>query len=245
MRCRLTVVVVVAIGLGMSSPGSAQSEPQLPRQYLAVKLGLSIGGSLAAHIDASTLKHSKVDAPFVLPAIDRDSRLKSASPLAEIDYLFAAYRHLALGPLLGLHSWRSETGEALGEATSLGFDVGLIVQPRLPLGPRFELYLSIPLSLTLSILNEYKAWTELQYLNKGNAERVDPAYGWGIGAVLGARYALTSSVGVLLELGWQRYAVTHDVQFRSTDTPDDTGSGATLGLELATSQFRVNAGVYF
>jgi hypothetical protein len=245
MRGSLTIVVVVTTGLLLSSRGSAQSEPQLPAQYLSVKLGLSIGGSLSAHSDARTLKASEDDMPVQLAPIDRDNGLKSASPLAEVAYLFSAHRFFALGPLLGLHSWRSEAGSALGESSSFGVDLGLVLQPRLPLGKRFELYVSIPLSLTLSILNEYKAWTELQYGDRGAAESVDPTYGWGVGVLVGARYAITSSVGLLLELGWQRYAFTHEVQYRLSSVLDPMGSGSSLDLELATSQFRVNAGVFF
>jgi len=245
MRGSLTIVVVVATGLVLSSRGSAQSNPQLPAQYLAVKLGLSIGGSLTAHSDARTLKASEDDMPVQLAPIDRDNGLKSASPLAEVAYLFSAHRFFAIGPLLGLHSWRSEAASTLGESTSLGVDLGLILQPRIPLGSRFELYLSIPLNLTLSILNEYRTWTEVQHGDQGAAESVDPAYGWGIGVLVGARYAITSGVGLLLELGWQRYAFTHEVQYRLSSTLDEMGSGTGLDLDLVTSQFRVNAGVFF
>jgi hypothetical protein len=244
MRGSLTIVVV-AVGVLLSSRGAAQSGPHLPEQYLAVKLGLSIAGSVDVHSDGRMLKHSEDDPAIALAAVDKESNLQSASLAAEVDYLFSAHRFLALGALFGFHSWHSEAADQTGESTSYGFDVGLIVQPRLPLSAQFELYLSVPVGLTLSLLNEYKTWTEFQHLDQGVAEDVDPAYGYGVGVMLGARYALSGRFGVLLEFGYQRFAFTHDIAFRIRDNIDAMGSGTGLGVDLATSQFRVNAGVFF
>src|SRR3954451_14165603 len=160
MRGSLTIVVVVTAGLLLSSRGSAQSEPQLPPQYLAIKLGLALAGSVHAHVDGRMLKAGEEDMPVSLATIDRDSALEIPGPFVEIEYLFSAYRMLALGPLLGFHSWRSTAAASAHEDPSFGVDLGFIIQPRLPLGRRFELYLSIPLSLTLGVLNEYRTWTQ-------------------------------------------------------------------------------------
>jgi hypothetical protein len=244
MRGRLTIVVV-SVGALLSSRGAAQSEPHLPEQYLAVKVGLSIGGSVNVHSDGRTLKHSDGEQVIAVAPVDEKSNLASASLAAEVDYLFSAHRYLALGGLFGLHSWHSEAADRTGEASSFGLDVGLVIQPRLPLSSRVEFYLSVPLSLTLSLLNEYKTWTERQHTDQGVAEDVDPAYGFGVGVMLGARYALRGRFGVLLELGYQRFAFTHDVNFRIGEDIDPMGSGTRLGLDLVTQQFRLNAGVFF
>lgn len=244
MRRSLTIVVV-AIGVMLSSRGAAQSEPRLPAQYLAVKAGLSIGGSLNVHSDGRMLENSDGEPVIALAPVEKDPNLQSASLAAEVDYLFSAHRFLALGGLFGLHSWHSEAADLTGESTSFGFDVGFVIQPRLPLSSRFELYLSVPLSLTLSLLNEYKAWTELQHLDQGVAEDVDQAYGFGVGVMLGARYALSGRFGVLLEFGYQRFAFSHEVNFRLHEDPPMMGSGTSLGLDMVTQQFRLNAGVFF
>lgn len=249
MRGSLTTAVVLAIGLLSSSKGSAQSEPRLPPQYLAIKLGLSLGGSAHIHSDPTRLREDADDPGVELSEFDRSNGLKSASPLAEVDYLFGAHPYFALGPLLGFHSWHSSAASSIGEGTSFGVDFGVILQPRLPISSSFELYVSVPISLTLSFLNEYKIWTELQHFQgammQGTAEEVDPAYGYGIGVLIGARYAITSGLGVLLEFGWQRYAFTHDVQFRVSTNIDSMGSGEAIDLSVATSQFRLNAGIFF
>jgi hypothetical protein len=244
MRGSLTIVVV-AVGVLLSSRGAAQSEPHLPEQYLAVKLGLSIAGSLDVHSDGHTLNRGEGEPPIKLEPVDKQSSLQSASLAAEVDYMFSAHRLLALGALFGFQSWHSKAADLTKESTSYGFDVGLVIQPRLPLSSSFELYLSVPLSLTFDLLNEYKTWTDLQHVGKGGAEDVDPAYGYGLGVLLGARYALSGRFGVLLEVGYQRFAFTHDVAFRIDDMVDPMGSGASLGLDMVTQQFRVNAGVFF
>lgn len=244
MRGSLTVVVIV-IGLLLPRRGAAQTEPQLPEQYLSVKIGLGIAGSVSVSSDAQTLRANDADEPVVISALDSKSDLKSGAIAAEIDYIFSAHRYLGIGGLWGFHTWRSQAAEQLGEGTSLGFEVGVVIQPRLPLTPSFELYLSLPISLTLSILNEYKAWTDIPHLAQGAAEDVDPTYGYGLGALVGARYSLSRHFGLLLEFGYQRFAFTHDVAFRVSEMEDPMGSGTNIGLAMATSQFRVNAGVFF
>jgi hypothetical protein len=253
MRGSLTVVVI-AIGLLLSRRGAAQTEQQLPDQYLAVKLGIGIAGSVSASSDAQTLRPTDERDTIVLTALDGSSDLKSGAIAAEVDYIFSAHEYFGVGGLLGFHTWRSTAAEGTGEGTSLGFQVGFILQPRVPLSRNFELYVSLPISLTLSLLNEYKAWAEVTHPRldagangalQGVAEDADPTYGYGIGALIGARYAISGQFGLLLEFGYQRFGFTHDVAFRVSDALDNMGSGTNIALHTATSQFRLNAGVFF
>jgi hypothetical protein len=240
------IFVVVATGLSLSSRVDAQSEPQLPQQYLSVKLGLSVAGSLSASSDAVTLKHDEGEPAVTVAPVDSKGDLQSPSFAAEVDYIFALHRYFGLGALLGFQTWHSKpAADLLKEGGSYGFDAGAVLQPRLPIGSNFELYLSIPLSLTLSLLNEYKTWTELPHGTQGTAESVGPTFGLGLGVLVGARYALGSHFGLLLELGYQRYMFTHTVQFQISEEVDHDGSGTGLGLNLVTQQFRINAGVFF
>jgi hypothetical protein len=244
MRGCLTVVVI-AIGLLLSRRGAAQTEQQLPEQYLAVKLGIGIAGSASVSSDGQTLRPTDEGQPIVLAAVDSSSDLNSGAIAAEVDYIFSAHPYFGVGGLLGFHTWRSKAAEMTGEGTSFGLEVGLVLQPRLPLSKTFELYVSLPISLTLSVLNEYKAWAENTHPMQGVAEDADPTYGYGLGALLGARYAISGQFGLLLEFGYQRFAFTHDVGFRVREDLDDMGSGTNIPLHVATSQFRLNAGVFF
>jgi hypothetical protein len=245
MRGSLTVVVV-AIGLLLTRRGAAQSEPQLPEQYLSVKLGLGLGGSIHVGSDGQTLRPTEDEADVIAIApVDRKSDLKSAAFAGEVNYIFSLHRNLGIGGLWGIHTWRSNAAELMGEGTSFGVEVGAVIQPRLPLTNSFELYVALPISLTLDILNEYKAWGEIPHVMEGTAEHVDPAFGYGLGALLGARYAITGHFGVLLEFGYQRFAFTHDVDFHVHEDRAAEGSGTTIGLNVVTQQFRANAGVFF
>ena len=244
MRGSLTVVVIV-LGLLLPRRGAAQTESQLPEQYLSVKIGLGIAGSVSVSSDAQTLKPTDEGMMVMLTALDGKSDLKSGAIAAELNYIFSAHRYLGIGALWGFHTWRSQAAEVTVENTSLGFEAGIVIQPRFPVSQSFEVYLALPISLTLSILNEYKAWTDIPHLGKGTAEDVDPTYGYGLGALIGARYALSGRFGLLLEFGYQRFAFTHDVAFRVDETKDPMGSGTNIPLAAATSQFRLNAGVFF
>jgi hypothetical protein len=221
-----------------------------------VKLGLGVGGSVQVGSDAQTLRSSEDGGdPIVLAPVDATSDLKSPAFTAEVNYIFSVHRNLGIGGLWGFHTWRSEAAEVTREGTSLGVEVGAVIQPRLPVTENLELYLAIPISLTLSILKEYKAWAETPHVTpatqdmpempQGDAEHVDPAFGYGLGALVGARYALSRDFGVLLEFGYRRFAFTHNVDFRLSETLDNMGSGTTIGLATVTQQFRVNAGVFF
>jgi hypothetical protein len=254
MRGSLTVAVI-AIGLLLTGRGEAQNEPQLPEQYLSVKLGLGVGGSVHVASDAQTVPPSENGEPIVLTAVDGSSDLKTPAFAAEVNYIFSLHRYFGLGGLWGFHTWRSDAAETLREGTSLGVEVGAVIQPRLPVTENLELYVALPITLTLSILNEYRTWAQAPHvipamqgmpeMTQGDAEHVDPAFGYGLGALLGARYAISRNFGVLLEFGYRRFAFTHNVDFRVSETLDSMGSGTAIGLATVTQQFRVNAGVFF
>jgi hypothetical protein len=251
MRGSLSFVFVVLSLVSMPRLGVAQSDTSLPEQYLAIKGSLAFVGSVGVHTDAHTLEKGDDDAQIQVAALEDSSALTTPGLGAEIDYLFSAHRLLAVGGLFGMHTWHSKQADSNGEGTNFGFEVGVVIQPRLPLSSKFELYISLPITLTLSILNEYKTWTELRHFDpmtgdpQGTADDVDPNYGYGLGALLGARYAISGSFGVLTELGYQRFAFTHDVDFKISVALDKMGSGAELGVAAVTHQFRWNVGVFF
>ena len=248
MRCSLRIFAV-ALGLALAPRLAAAQSQELPGAYVAVKGSLGFLGSLNVQSDAKTLE-SNAKMPIDLAAVDEQSDLLSAAFGFDVSYVFGVHRFFGIAPLFGIHGWHSEEAEKHGEGASIVAEVGASLQPRIPLGSRFELYASFPLSLTLSFLNEYKTWTELQQtdammLPKGTAKDVDPSYGYGLGAYVGARYAITGRFGVLTELGYQRYAFTHGVEFQISPDLDVTGIGTTLDLACVVQQFRWNIGVFF
>ncbi|HKU37788.1 MAG TPA: hypothetical protein VJR89_06570 [Polyangiales bacterium] len=224
--------------------GQAQSSASLPDSYLAVKLGLGFAGDLNVDAEGASLRKTNSDMFVNLDPVDATSGL-GLSFAGEAAYLFGLHRNIALGPAWGLHTWRSNAAGDAGDGTSLGFELSLVTQARVPLGSRLELYVSLPLGMTFSILNEYKTWTNGPNGDVGSAEDVDPTYGFVFGAYLGMRYAVSGTFGLLTELGYQRYAFTHPVEFRIDESEDPMGIGTTLDLGMVTQQVRWNVGVFF
>jgi hypothetical protein len=238
MRGSATLVVAV-IGICLAaSGGAAQTTTKLPAAYVAVKGGLAPAGSVNADAEGASLGDGDDNLPIVLEPVNGNSGL-NVSFAAEVGYLFSLHPYFALGPAFGLHTWRSDQGSA--EGVSIGLDLSLVPQARLPVSETFEVYFSVPLGITLSLLNEYKAWVT----GPGVAEDVDPTYGWSFGAYLGLRWAISGSFGLLTELGYQRYAFTHDVEFQVDVNRDKKGNGAIVALALVTQQLRWNVGVFF
>lgn len=244
-------IAAAVMGIALA-PGvvAAQSSAQLPDAYVAVKGSLGFLGSLDVHTDAHTFKGGDDDPPIEIVAVDDSSDLMTPGAGADVSYLFSADRYLAIGPVLGIHSWQSKAGDAAREGGSLAFDLGVTIQPRLPVSEIVELYVALPITFTMSFLNEYKLWVNPKHLTatnepQGDAEDVDPTYGYGIGAFLGARFAVSGHFGVLSEIGYQRYGFSHGVDFQVSDALNMMGIGTTLGLDCVVHQFRFNVGVFF
>ena len=237
------IFVVAVLGICLATTrGAAQTSPTLPPAYAAVKGGLAPLGGLSADHEGASFGDSNAGMPIVLDAAQGESGL-NVSFAAEFSYLFSLHEFFALGPAIGMHTWQSEKAEAAGEGVSIGLDLSIVPQARLPLSEGFEVYVSLPLGITLSLLNEYTTWVQDPMV--GVAEDVDPTYGWSFGAYLGVRWAIHGSFGVLTEIGYQRYAFTHGVEFQVNESLDMVGIGDTVSLGLVTQQLRWNVGVFF
>lgn len=218
----------------------AQSDAELPEAYLAIKAVLGFEGSASVHNDRYTLTQNDDAAPIVIPEVDSAADLNTSFG-AEAQYVFSLHRYFGVGGVFGMRAWKS----AAGESTSFNFDVGLSPQFRIPVSTQFELYVAVPIAVVLSVLGEYKAWSEARHSAYGTAKSVSPTYGYGLGLLAGARFAISGSFGGLLEVGYQRYAFTHGVQFQILESLDMMGLGTRLELDVVTEQLRVNAGVFF
>ncbi|HKP64770.1 MAG TPA: hypothetical protein VJV78_48880 [Polyangiales bacterium] len=239
------IFVVAVVGTCFAAArGAAQTTPKLPEAYVSVKGGLAPVGSLNADTEGASLGMGDDGMPIEFPSHQGESALNVAFA-AEVGYLFSLHPYLALGPALGVHTWQSNAGKSAGEGGSTGLDLSLVPQARLPLSDTFELYVSLPLGMTLSLLGEYKVWVEQPNHDWGTANDVDPTYGWSFGAYVGARLLIEGNFGVLTELGYQRYAFTHRVEFQVLESKDMMGTGTTLDLALVTQQLRWNVGVFF
>ena len=238
-------LVVALFGICLTAArGAAQTTSKLPEAYVTVKVGLAPVGSLNTDTEGASLGKGDNDKLIEFPSHQAESTLNVAFA-AEVGYMFSLHPFFALGPALGVHTWQSNEGKSAGEGGSTGLDLSLVPQARLPVSDTFELYVSLPVSITLSLLGEYKRWVEEPNKDWGEATDVDPSYGWGFGAYVGARLLIEGNFGVLTELGYQRYAFTHEAEFHVLESLDAMGTGTMLDLAMITQQLRWNVGVFF
>ncbi len=237
--------------------GVAQSDAELPQSYAVLKLGAGLLGSVGVQNDERVLANDPARNRIRIPMQDASSAL-GTSFAGEAQYVFGIHEHFAFGGLLGAHTWHSDKAASLNESANFAFDVGVAAQARIPISARFELYVAVPVALTLSILNEYKTWTELSFppvtsndddeprlVQLGEARSVPPTFGFGIGIHAGARFAISGDFGLLAEVGYQRYAFTHRVQFYVSELVDEMGVGTALSVNFATDQLRLMVGAFF
>jgi hypothetical protein len=238
------IVAAMFVILSWSVRSAAQSDAVLLGSYVVIKGGLGLGGSVDVHNDRYVLTESDEPLRPEIAAMDNQSDLNTSFG-GQIEYVFGVHRFVGIGGLLGARVWRSAEGVAAEESMSIGFDAGIVPQARLPVSQRLEFYLSVPLSLTLSLLNEPKAWVDRPHASVGTALSVSPTWGFGLGVLAGARFAITSSFGLIAELGYQRYAFTHEVQFKVLESIDPMGLGTAMSLDFVTQQARLTVGVFF
>jgi hypothetical protein len=228
----------------LDEPSGEHAAPALTEAYVSFKATLAFAGSLGASTP------SYVDQSQPVAAFEATGPLGSAFGAA-VQYTFAPHRYFGLGGQLGVQSWRSDVAASGGQGRSVMVDLAVVPQGRVPLGRRFELYLAVPLGLSLSVLSEAESWIAQHPSPRlGPVEDIDPRYGWTIAALLGARIAISRSFGALLEVGYIRHQVTHSVDVRFIS---ETAQGAAMqeqagiGLDLGvvTEQLSCNLGIFF
>src|SRR5262249_23503216 len=113
---------------------------------------------------------------------------------------------------LDVLSWQSSGGSRNRTSRNLGVDLGIVTQGRLPMTARWELYLAVPVGLTLDFWNEASmrgfigdgpSSTPSTVVVPGQAHP-RPALGFRLGLMLGTRVALTDHFGLCAELGYLR-----------------------------------------
>jgi Outer membrane protein beta-barrel domain len=238
MKPRAPLQLSLMLGLVLAASTShAQSNPRLDQDYLALGLALGFAGTVTVNSDAVQTDEAMVT------ALSADSPL-GLSVGGAARYVFGLHPYFALGAQFGFDAWRSQQAAAQDRAHSWLFEVGIVPQARLPLDPRLELYLAVPVGLTLSALSEAETWIQLLAADNpmfSGVADVDPRFGYSIGAMLGVRFALVDHFGVLLELGYLRDAVVHPVDVRFSEGTN----GTQVSLEIVTHQFGICAGVFF
>jgi hypothetical protein len=228
-RLRTSTAVWVAVLALWALPARAQ-EPQ-PRDdpYFALKLMLGLGGSTSrgANINVNGATLNGVNG-----AASDNLRPTFGGG---VQYMHPLHRYFALGGVFAIQSWQSRGGDTANASRNLMFDLSVAPQGRLPIGDSVELYLALPLGLSFDF------WNEVSVAAAGVSVKADPALGFNLSLLAGARVALSKSVGLLAELGYTMHSFSHDVH---VDVPNVISVDA-ASIDLTLEQLALNFGVFF
>lgn len=152
---------------------------------------------------------------------------------AGLQYQNPLHDYFSLGGQLALRSWQSEAGDTANSDRNLLLDISVVPAGRYAVKPEIELYLAIPVGLSLDF------WGDDGFAagNAASAE-VSTGVGFNLGFMVGGRFLLGDDVGLLAELGYQLHSFSHEV--------DAMAAGVSVSPEFDVSlgQFAINLGVF-
>jgi hypothetical protein len=220
MRLRsLAPVLLAALANLITAHATAQDKTQSRDQnYFAAKLMLGIGGS--------------VDVGLGNLSASGDAELTFGGGFA---YMVPLHRYFVLGGQLAVQSWQTKAGDNANAGRNVMGDLTVVPQGRLPLTHDVELYLAMPIGLSLDFLNQ----ANVDVAGVANVD-IDPAVGFTISFMAGARFGLSESFGLLAELGYSLHSFSHSASAQAA------GVGVSLNnVDIDIGQFALNAGVFF
>lgn len=206
--------------------GSAHAD-DLGDPYLGVELMLGFAGDMEVEVSEGASIDFTPDVAFGGGVI----------------YMHPLLQYFALGGRFAVLSWRSDS-DGPG-SRNLAFDLAAVPQLRLPLAAAVELYVAVPVGITLDLLNELEGSADLSFagVSAGASVDADAGVGWNIAGMVGARFAVSSGFGLFAEIGYGLHQVSHDVRVQLGVGAASTE--ATADLDVSWSQVALNVGAYF
>jgi hypothetical protein len=198
-------------------PAHAQEARSQDDSYVALELLLGVGGEAELEIEVPGVVDVTGDADL------------EASFGGALSWMSPLHRYFVLGAQLGVLSWTVEDADDRNLLT----DLLLVPQGRLPVSDDLELTLSVPVGLVVDF------WGGDDVNAGAVMADLAPAFGFEIGFLLGLRYALSPSVGLLARLGYVMHTFTHEAEL---ETPV---GDATQDLGISLGQPRIQLGVSF
>jgi hypothetical protein len=214
---RLFAWLMPLAALVAAAPAEAQEARSQDDSYVALELLLGVGGEAEAEIEIPGLGD---------PTVETDLEASFGGALS---WMSPLHRYFVLGAQLGVLSWTVEDADDRNLLT----DLLLVPQGRLPVSDDLELTLSVPVGLVVDF------WGGDDVNAGAVMADVAPAFGFEIGFLLGLRYAVSSSVGLLARLGYVMHSFTHEAEL------DVGGASATQDLGISLGQPRIQLGVSF
>lgn len=152
---------------------------------------------------------------------------------AGLQYMHPLHRNFALGGAFSVQSWQTEAGDDADLDRNVLADLVLVPAAKLPLNGDVELYLAVPLGVSVDFLGED------QVGGASLGAEIDAAPGFTLGLLFGARFALSSSAGLLAEVGYTVHAYEHE------GTAFAGALAASGNFDVDLGQFALNVGVFF
>lgn len=239
MTNRSSLMVCAAAGLALlTSPVCAQDKSALDKSYVAIKATFGIGGSRIVESDAVSFGGVNVN---VNDAARRKDNLDLSYGIAA-QYMVPLHRYFALGGLLGVLSWQSKNASS-SASRNLGLDIAVVPQGRLPITNTVELYVALPVGLTLDWWNEVENSASVGTLASAKVE-ADTAVGFTVSLLAGARFALVDNFGLFTELGFMHRQFSHEVTLSAAAVGINFGS-VKANADMTLDQFAWNIGAFF
>lgn len=247
MRGQLPVWLSVSFGLCVlqqvslahaqddSSPTAA-----LDSAYFAVKPMLGVGGTMSTGGSATAgvnLNSINIGGGVAVTGSGSDKLRLSYGGGAQ--YMHPLHRYFALGGLFAAQSWQSRAGNSTNASRNLLLDLSLVPQGKLAVSDTIELYISVPIGLTVDFFNQASLSAA------GLSVSADTGVGYNLSLLFGARFALSRAVGLLAEIGYTRHAFSHDIRVDAPNIPGFMLSGTVANIDLTLEQIALNVGVFF
>lgn len=232
--------VTLTLLTSLSSAGlcRAQENHNFDKPYTGVKASLGFG-SLSTSTEVGNVTVTPDDCCSLSPSFGLAGQ-----------YVYPIIPFFAVGGMLGVTSWRSSAEGDGGR--NLNLDLAVVPIGKYAVLDDLELFVSLPIGLTLNFLNEDASNSQLfiPLLRTGGGTNVDAgaALGFMLEITAGARYALSESFGLTGELGYSLHTVSHTVEVATVITsPAGSFTSSTFERDTSVSwsQFIIRLGAYF
>jgi hypothetical protein len=242
---RIVTLSSLLLALG-SAPARAEHEATLEGPYLVVKLTLGWAGEAHGRVRTTELSPTSASRAAILqaPLNVRDpfgwqtggSGLEPSYGMAG-QWMWPLQRYFAVGAQFGIFAWRTELQGFGNPLRNLAFDLAVVPQVRLPVLHWFELYLALPLGPTLDVFNQGDRDSA-----EGTSVALEgtTALGFTGSVLVGARFALSGRLGVLVELGYTRRWVPETIDVSVAGRKVETAES-----DLTSWQLLSNVGVFY
>jgi hypothetical protein len=239
MTTRASTITSMLVALGLlAEPLQAQDKSPLDDPYVALKVTLGISGSMDAKTDSVTVAGVTVNSSN---GVTVKNDLELSYGLAA-QYMLPLHHYFTLGGLLGVMSWQSNAGNSANADRNLGLDIAVVPQGRLPVTRTVELYLALPLGLTLDYWNAVESSASVGGIAMAS-RNADPALGLCVSLLVGVRALVSDGFGLFTEFGYTHRRFTHRVNLSTS--VGGVALSSSVDSHLSLGQVAWNLGVFF